>query len=96
MNETENRRRNLLEYTRNLYQEKMITPAVHPRYKCSYYQLYSDNNRGTKGTFTIRCLICGLILVCYVTFNDWNYKGHEINNVQVQNIIMRDYLVRLF
>ena len=41
MNEAEKRRRELLEQTRYSYQESGI-PAIHPRYRASYSELYGE------------------------------------------------------
>ncbi len=41
MNEVEKRRRELLEQTRYSYQESGI-PAIHPRYRASYSELYGE------------------------------------------------------
>ena len=40
MNESEKRRKKLLEETRSLYSDWRTPPAVHPRYRAAYRRLY--------------------------------------------------------
>ena len=52
MNEAEKRRRELLEQTRYSYQESGI-PAIHPRYRASYSELYGEEE-AEQGSLGIR------------------------------------------
>ena len=55
MNEAEKRRRELLEQTRYSYQESGI-PAIHPRYRASYSELYGEEE-AEQGSLGIRTFI---------------------------------------
>ena len=96
MNDTEKRRKKLLEQTRNLYQDDKINPAVHPRYKAAYHQLYSDDIVIHKGTFGIRCILCVFVFAAYIMIeNNENYIT-RIENFQVKETIMENYIDKLY
>ena len=61
MNEAEKRRRELLEQTRYSYQESGI-PAIHPRYRASYSELYGEEE-AEQGSLGIRTLILFAVFV---------------------------------
>ena len=96
MNQAEKRRQRLLEETRNLYSDKVPLPAVHPRYKAAYQKLYPDESEMKKGSFGIRCGICMIAFALYIMMytNDNLYPG--INELQVRETIMQNYLSELY
>lgn len=96
MNETEKRRKKLLDQTRNLYQDDRIVPAVHPRYKASYYQIYPERIELHKGTFGIRCLICIILFGAFIMMGPDSEKILGMSNVQVQKKIMHNYTFELY
>ena len=51
MNESEKRRKKLLEETRSLYSDWRTPPAVHPRYRAAYRRLYpgEETEEGSAG-----------------------------------------------
>ena len=51
MNETEKRRRQLLEETRRKYGDTRTPPAVHPRYGAIYSDLYEGKQAQNDGLF---------------------------------------------
>ncbi len=62
MTDTEKRRTELLEQTRQLYSEEYAPPAVHPRYGAIYKSLYQEQPAaGKRSTFGIRLLIAVLL-----------------------------------
>ena len=61
MNEAEKRRRELLEQTRYSYQESGI-PAIHPRYRASYSELYGEEE-AEQGSLRIRTFICMILFM---------------------------------
>lgn len=93
MTETERRRRELLEQTRSLYQDKSTAPAVHPRYGNAYKKLYGETEE-LEGNSSLWIRIA-LALICFVVFAgiDYtdqtilNYKPNEIVEVLSSNII---------
>jgi len=96
VNDTEKRRQKLLKQMRNLYQEDKMNPAVHPRYKAAYYQIYPENRREYKGTFGIRCFICILLFASYIMMGSEYRSVWGIDDLQVQEIIMHDYNFELY
>lgn len=84
MNESEMRRRELLEQTRNLYREENRFPAIHPRYGNVYDSLYNDGDTpAPKSTFALRLMIGILCFICYVVMD---YENIDIVNVSSQKI----------
>lgn len=83
MNESEKRREELLRSTRNLYQSREI-PAVHPRYRAAYANLYKENdNQKPGGTLGIRILICLILFAIYAAADShgktlWKYTPAQI------------------
>lgn len=96
MNDTEKRRKNLLEQTRNLYQDDRINPAVHPRYKAAYHQLYPDEMVIHKGTFGVRCILCILAFGIYIMMGKNENYIAEIENFRVKETIMENYIEKLY
>ena len=76
MNQTEKRRRQLLEETRRTYSERHVPPAVHPRYNILYDQIYENDSKDKGGSFGIRVIFCLFLLAAFLTFS----KNEELNN----------------
>lgn len=83
MNESEKRREELLRSTRNLYQNREI-PAVHPRYRAAYANLYKENDNQKSGsTLGIRILICLVLFAVFAAAESqgetlWKYTPSQI------------------
>lgn len=75
MNETERRRKQLLEETRRKYVDSRTPPAVHPRYEAIYSDLYEENSTRNDGFFFSHGY-CGAV-VCFVCSNglQWRESG---------------------
>lgn len=84
MNESERRRRELLEQTRERYSDHWNPPAVHPRYRNSYNQLYKDEEAETISTFGARVFLC---LVLFAAFVMMDVQKQEILNVDSNRIV---------
>lgn len=82
MNETERRRRELLEQTRCRYRESEI-PAIHPRYGSAYSDLYEDGER-EQNTLGIRTFICMILFAVFVFMQN---EGKDILHVNSTKII---------
>lgn len=77
MNPSEKRRKELLEQTRQRYRDSHEPPAVHPRYRAAYGQLYGQTEgeeAAPAGTFGIRVFFCMLLFAAFVTMDKQNYK----------------------
>lgn len=96
MNEAERRRKKLLEQTRNLYQEDIRNPAIHPRYRASYNRLYPEEKGYQKGTFGIRCVICILVFAAYIMAETGEIHIDGMEEMQVREIIMQNYTYELY
>ena len=96
MNNTEKRRKQLLEQTRILYNYNGTNPAIHPRYKASYRQVYPEDTPMPRSTFGLRCLICVFIFYAYImmTTNENTYVG--LHNLQVRNAIMQNSIQKMY
>lgn len=67
MNESEKRRRELLEETRRRYSDSRMPPAVHPRYSAVYSQLYREEGRTeTDRSLGLRFFLAVLLFVLFL------------------------------
>lgn len=85
MNETELRRKRLLEETRRRYAETRIPPAVHPRYSSVYSNLYrgSVENERESGSFGIRLVLAIVLFAAFIAMDD--------QKVTVANVDKEEY-----
>ena len=76
MNESEKRRKQLLEETRSLYSDWRTPPAVHPRYRAAYGKLYKreEDQEEMPGTFGLRALLCFLLFAAFVAMDQQGGK----------------------
>lgn len=84
MNDSEKRRKHLLEQTRARYRDDRDPPAVHPRYKSSYDRLYLDEPQERHSTFGIRVVLCLLLFAAFVTMD---VKKQEFLHINTQRIV---------
>lgn len=77
MNESEKRRERLLRDTRSQYSSRRGTPAVHPRYRAMYQNLYGrgEDDRMTGSTLGMRIFIC---LILFGIFAAADYREEKI------------------
>ncbi len=90
MNDSEKRRRQLLEQTRELYSERRTVPAVHPRYKAAYQQIYEDERTETPGTFGIRLFLCLLLFAGFVSMDKNGSEVWQVDSSRIVNEISYD------
>lgn len=83
-NDSERRRRELLEQTRQLYSDRFVPPAVHPRYSGSYNRLYGEEAEGSGSTFGARVFLCLLLFAAFVTMD---MKKQEVFHVDSERIV---------
>lgn len=86
MNESERRRKQLLEEARSLYSDKHDPPAIHPRYQSFYTKLYGkeEGEEDETSTFAIRGFIC-ILLFCVFVVAD--YKGADFAKVDSKKVV---------
>lgn len=88
VNETERRRRELLEQSRCRYQESEI-PAVHPRYGASYRNLYgTEEPEG--GSLGIRTFICMILFAVFVYMQNGGKDILHVNSNRVVREVKKD------
>lgn len=98
MNETEKRRRELLNQARNLYQDRETFPAVHPRYRAAYRSIYETEDSvlgNRKGTFGIRSVICALLFAAFVVMDQKEAKVWNVDSKEIVSQITADSSVRI-
>ena len=91
MNDSEKRRKQLLNQTRNLYSDHRIPPAVHPRYANTYASLYGEEEDEVPGTFGLRTILCILLFAAFVTMDYQGEKIADVSSSQIVNVIETDY-----
>lgn len=90
MNQTELRRQQLLEETRNLYSDKYKTAAIHPRYG-SRYSEPDVSKKESKGTFGIRMILCILLFAMFLTMDYTNNTMFHISSSSVKDAIAKHW-----
>lgn len=89
MNDSEKRRRQLLEETRNRYSDRRI-PAVHPRYGSAYNKIYGDEEGMPPSTFGIRLFLCFMLFAAFVTMDNNQMKYKNVNSDRIVKEISTD------
>ncbi|MEY8282333.1 hypothetical protein AALA13_00655 [Lachnospiraceae bacterium 50-23] len=84
MSDSEKRRKELLEQTRERYSDYHTPPAVHPRYGSAYSQIYGNDELPVPGTLGIRAFFCFLLFTIFVAAD---YKEEKILNVSSEKIV---------
>ena len=83
-NDSEKRRRELLQQTRERYSDYLSPPAIHPRYRSSYNKLYSGESGERAGTFGARAFLCLMLFAAFVTMD---MKKQEVFHVSSERIV---------
>lgn len=89
MTPSEKRRRELLEQTRELYSERRVFPAIHPRYTGLYGQLYQETEDHV-GTFGIRVTLCLMLFMIYIAMDYTGTKTLNVSSSQISHAIVQD------
>ena len=88
MNQSEMRRKELLESTRALYKDSRIPPAIHPRYGNIYGDLYGEEQPA--GSFGLRAILCCILFALFVIMDYRNVKIAEVSSQMVTEAIEAD------
>lgn len=92
MNESEERRRELLRQTKRLYNEDSFIPAIHPRYGPIYSDLYDDDAPDRpKNSFFLRASIGILCFICYVWMDYGKFDVANVSSSKIVNQIERQF-----
>lgn len=84
MTEAEKRRIELLHQTRTLYSDRIDVPAVHPRYRSVYGELYHpEGNSGRNSTLGIRVFISILLFILFAAadYNEVRYRNVDSKRI---------------
>lgn len=84
MNDSERRRRELLEQTRRRYSDTSPPPAVHPRYHAAYRELYGTDEERPASTLGIRMLFCMILLAVFLSMEQ---RQESILNVSSEKVV---------
>ena len=84
MNDSERRRKELLELTRQRYSDSTAPPAVHPRYHAVYEDLYGTEDELPGGTLGIRTFFSILLLAVFLSME---HNHNKIWNVSSENVV---------
>ncbi len=90
MTEAELRRVELLAQTRSTYKERGNIPAIHPRYRSVYNEVYGDNATSSKDGVSFRLAIALFIFVVYAMISYKEYSFGEFNNETIVEAISTD------
>lgn len=90
MNESEERRRQLLKQTKRLYNEERFIPAVHPRYGHIYKDLYEEEENLPQNSFYFRLMLGILCFVCYVWIDYGEIKVANVSSNQIVHQIEKE------
>lgn len=93
MNETEMRRKRLLEETRRRYGETRVPPAVHPRYSSVYSNLYRSGAEEVRdsGTFGVRLVLAIVLFAAFIALDDQKIKVANVDSKSIIAEIERNF-----
>lgn len=95
MNEAEERRRELLKRTKRLYDDSSSVPAVHPRYRHIYRDLYGAEEReGIQSSFFFRCTLGVLCFLCYVWVDYGELNVADVTSERIVNQIEKQFDIK--
>ena len=83
MNDSEARRRELLQRTRKLYDDGRSVPAIHPRYGNLYRELYEEESPYPENTFFYRLTLGILCFICFVWMESSETKIANVSSMQI-------------
>lgn len=85
MNETEKRRKQLLEETRRRYGDSRVPPAIHPRYGGVYTNLYGNENEeaGMPRSFGVRLMIAIVLFSAFIAMEDQKVKVANVSSERI-------------
>ena len=90
MNQTEKRRKILLEETRNLYSTNTTDYPIHPRYGSTIFN-NKEKEYDRPKTFMTRLFICILLFALYLSMDYSQNMLFNINSNQIKKIVSSDY-----
>lgn len=97
MNNSEQRRKELLEQMRKSYDERREPPAVHPRYQSAYSQLYNnqEETKHASGTFLPRLFLSFLLFAAFVIMDRQDYEVLHVDSAQIIREVGTDFTADL-
>ncbi|MEG0792667.1 MAG: hypothetical protein RR399_02480, partial [Lachnospiraceae bacterium] len=84
MNESEKRRKELLNNAREQYSDRRTPPAIHPRHRAIYGALYEDDDDVLHtSSLSLRIIMCVLLFLCFVGMD---YQHASFKHIDTQLI----------
>lgn len=91
MNETEKRRKQLLEETRRRYSESGIFPAVHPRYGSVYANLYANEDEEYRMSRSLgfRFIIAIMLFSVFIAMDEQKVQIADVDSKRIVTEIQK-------
>lgn len=85
MNDTEKRRRQLLDETRKRYGDTRTAPAVHPRYNTVYSELYRGDEEKSDGnrSLGVRLIVAVLLFAAFIAMDDQKVEFASVDSDRI-------------
>ncbi len=99
MTNIEKRRLELLTQTRNMYSEKTVPPAIHPRYQAAYHSIYGNtemDEQKTHNPFMIRVVIAVVIFSLFFFMNQQKYTIGTIDSQEIVAEVQKNLFSKEF
>lgn len=92
MSDDGKRRKELLEETRRMYGRAKTPPAVHPRYRAVYSELYPESGEGRQqgGSFGIRLFTAVLLFALFLSAEEQKFTVWNVNSTDIVAAIEKD------
>ena len=92
MDHIEERRKKLLEKTRNIYSDRNRPAAIHPRYGSIYSEEYYSP-KDTNGSFGIRIVLCLLLFALFLTMDYTSNTMFNVSSEEIKAVISENWEV---
>lgn len=92
MNDSEQRRKELLAQMRRAYEDRKEPPAVHPRYQAAYGQLYREKKEEhPAGSFGFRLFLSVVLFVLFVLMDRQEYEVMDVGSARIAEEIQDNF-----
>ncbi len=83
-----------MEQTRDRYRDGYGVPAVHPRYRASYNDLYGEEVPREHSTFGIRLFLSLLLFAAFITLDRENQTVFHMDSQQIVQQIADTWVLK--
>lgn len=95
MKNTSEQREALLREAR-MHHSSMDIPAIHPRYRAVYRNLYPEESSSHPGTLRTRILICLVLFALYAALDQGNFPKLPVTSSQISLEISTPFRLSLY